>query len=176
MTPLRNAPQPHAPGTGDGPRVADVMVTCPKTHGPDCGLEEIRALFDDDHVQMALIVTGDGRLITTIERPDLAATASNLASASEAGTLASRTVSPSHSVAAALARLLREGRRRLAVVDDSGQLLGLVCLKRDLTGFCSDEGVRARASERLRLPRQHQDQHRPGRSSRPDWPASAGWD
>jgi hypothetical protein len=39
----------------------------------------------------------------------------------------------------------RHGRRRPAVVDDSGRLLGLLCLKKDGTDYCSDEGVRDRA-------------------------------
>ena len=40
-----------------------------------------------------------------------------------------------------------QGTRRLAVVDDDGDLLGLLCLKRTLDGFCSDADVRARALE-----------------------------
>ena len=36
------------------------------------------------------------------------------------------------------------GQRRRAVVDDSGRLLGLLCLKQRLTGFCSDDDVAAR--------------------------------
>ena len=49
------------------------MVTCPKTHSPRSGLEKIRAFFEDNHVHVALIVATDGRLVTTIERSDLAA-------------------------------------------------------------------------------------------------------
>jgi hypothetical protein len=122
------------------------MVTCPKTHGPESRPEEIRALLEDDHVHMALIVTTDGQLMTTIEMSDLGVTA-NPRSAAELGTLVGRTVSPWRAVAGARAALLRQGRRRLAVVDSSGQLLGLLCMKRDGTGFCSDEGVGARADE-----------------------------
>jgi hypothetical protein len=40
--------------------------------------------------------------------------------------------------------LLSTGQRRRAVVDHSGRLLGLLCLKRRLTGFCSDNDVAAR--------------------------------
>lgn len=129
-----------------GVRVADVMVTCPKTHAPDSRLEEIRALFEDDHVHMALIVGTGGRLVTTIERSDLAAASTGPARA--LGTLADRTVRPLAPLAAATAELLRSKRRRLAVVDDRGRLLGLLCLKRDGTGYCSDEGIRARERER----------------------------
>ena len=127
-------------------RVADAMVTCPKTDGPESGLEKIRACFEDDHLHMALIVAPDGRLVTTIERPDLAAATSSSAPAARLGTLIGRTAGPADPLAAATAALLRAGRRRLAVVDDSGRLLGLLCLKKDGTGYCSDEGIRERAS------------------------------
>jgi CBS-domain-containing membrane protein len=63
-------------GTSAGGRVADVMVTCVKTLRPGCGLGAIRAFFTDDHFHMALIVEEAGRLVTTIERPDLLAVAS----------------------------------------------------------------------------------------------------
>ena len=131
-----------------GTCVGDGMVARPKTHRPEAQLDEIRSLFEDDHVHMALIVTTDGRLLTTIERPDLAAAPSRSTPAVGLGRLAGRTVGPSDALAAATARLLREGRRRLAVVDDSGRLLGLLCLKRDGTGYCSEEGIRARARQR----------------------------
>jgi CBS-domain-containing membrane protein len=121
------------------------MVGCPKTHGPESGLEKIRAFFADDHLHMALIVAADGRLVTTIERPDLAAATSSSAPAAKLGTLIGRTAGPADPLAAATAALLREGRRRLAVVDDSGRLLGLLCLKKDGTGYCSDKGIRQRA-------------------------------
>jgi len=130
-----------------GSRVADAMVTCPATHGPDCGLAAIRAFFTDQHRHMALIVAADGRLITTIERPDLAAARSRSRPVTELGTLGGRTAAPADSLGAATARLLREGRRRLAVVDASGRLLGLLCLKRDGTGYCSDDGIRERAAQ-----------------------------
>ena len=132
---------------GVGNRAADAMVTCPKTHSPESSVEEIRALFDDEHVHIALIVGRDGRLITTIERPDLAAAVPSSTPVAELGTLVGRTVGPSSPLDAATAALLREGRRRLAVVDRSGRLLGLLCLKRHGNGYCSDEGVRARARE-----------------------------
>jgi hypothetical protein len=95
---------------------------------------------------MALVVAADGRLITTVERSDLAGATPRASSAAELGTLVGRTVAPSLATAAAREKLLRQGRRRLAVVDASGRLLGLLCLKRDGTGFCSDDGVHGRAA------------------------------
>jgi hypothetical protein len=132
-------------------RVADAMVTRPKTHGPECGLERIRTFFEDAHVHMALIVSPDGRLVTTIERPDLVTATSNSVPVTRLGTLVGRTAGPADLLATATATLLEQGRRRLAVVDGSGRLLGLLCLKRDGTGYCSDAGIRERAADRARL-------------------------
>jgi CBS-domain-containing membrane protein len=125
-------------------RVWEVMITRPKTHRPETSLEQVRSWFDDDHVHMALIVAADGRLVTTIERDDLNPTASNSACATMLGTLTGRTGKPGDPLDGATTTLLRTGRRRLAVVDDVGRLLGLLCLKRDGTGYCSDASDRER--------------------------------
>jgi hypothetical protein len=95
---------------------------------------------------MALIVTPDGRLLTTIERADLAAATSNSAPVVKLGTLIGRTTGPAEPLDAATAALSRAGRCRLAVVDDSGRLLGLLCLNKDGTGYCSDASIRERST------------------------------
>lgn len=123
------------------------MVRFPKTHGTGSNLEEIHAFFEDDHVHMALIVATDGQLVTTIERPDLAAALPRSTPAKELGTLTGRIARPTDLLCAATAALLRGRRRRLAVVDDSGRLLGLLCLKKSETGYCSDQGIRERARQ-----------------------------
>jgi CBS-domain-containing membrane protein len=133
-----------------GNRVADAMVRLPKTLGSDSGLDEIRAFFEDDHVHMALIITTGRRLVTTIERPDLAAALPGATPAAELGTLTGRTARPADRLETCTAVLLQQQRRRLAVVDDGGRLLGLLCLKKDGTGYCSDEGIRDRANQARR--------------------------
>jgi CBS-domain-containing membrane protein len=125
--------------------VADAMVTCPETHSPDCGLAAIRAFFTDDHLHMALIVAADGRLLTTIERPDLVISTS--VPVAELGTLTGRTAGPADRLGAATSMLLRQGRRRLAVIDEDRRLLGLLCLKKDGTGYCTDESIRDRRAD-----------------------------
>jgi CBS-domain-containing membrane protein len=127
--------------------VANAMVTICKTHGPETRLTEIRRLFNDDHVHMALIVASDGQLLTTIERADLREAIPGSIPARHLGTIADRVISPHQSLEYAMAALKWGHRRRLAVIDDSGRLLGLLCLKRHGDGFCSDEGVRQRAAE-----------------------------
>jgi CBS-domain-containing membrane protein len=122
------------------------MVTVPKTHGIGTSLDDICSLFEDDHVHMALIVA-DGRLITAIERSDLVKPLPGSTPADQLGTLVGRTISPDQTLDEASAVLMGSGRRRLAVVDGSGGLLGLLCLKRDASGYCSDEGVGQRAAQ-----------------------------
>jgi CBS domain-containing protein len=124
--------------------VADAMVTIPKTHPPDVTLDAIRKLFEDDHVRLVLIVAGDRRLVTTIEREDILTAWSSSARVATLGTLAGRTARPFDSLAPAVAKLERQRGCRLAVIDDDGRLMGLLCLKRDRAGFCTDGGIRAR--------------------------------
>jgi hypothetical protein len=57
-------------------------------------------------------------------------------------------IDPAAGLDATTAPLARQRRRRLAVVDDSGRLLGLLCLKKDGTGYCSDDGIGDRAAQR----------------------------
>lgn len=128
-------------------RVADAMVTRPKTHAPESSVEEIRAFFDDEHVHMALVVGANGLLVTTIERADLTRGAPGAVSAAALGRLAGRTVHPEDPLDACAAALLRAGRRRLAVIDAAGTLLGLLCVKKDGTGCCSDADIRRRAAQ-----------------------------
>lgn len=128
-------------------RAADLMVRFPKSHGPGCTLGELRAFFADDHVHMALIVATDGRLVTAIERQDLDPALPGDTPASALGALAGRTVGPTATLDGVTASLLRQRRRRLAVIDGSGGLLGLLCLKRDGTGYCSDAGIHGRARQ-----------------------------
>ena len=129
-------------------RVGDAMVRHPITHGTAVPLAAIAALLEDDHVHMALIVGSGGELVTTIELADLARAARLDAPARTLGTLAGRTARPRDSLADAADVLRRSRRRRLAVVDEDGSLAGLLCLRRDGRGFCTDEGIRARVAAR----------------------------
>ncbi|WP_344419642.1 CBS domain-containing protein [Pseudonocardia ailaonensis] len=126
-----------------------LMVTVPKRLGPDACLSHVRAEFDNDHVHLVLVVDRAGRLVTAIERADLGPGLDAASPASGYGRLEGRTVT-STTPLLAITRLLGSTGRRLAVVDDRGHLVGLVCLKRSRRGFCDDDGVRARAQERGR--------------------------
>lgn len=126
--------------------VADVMITDPKTMASDVTVGDVRAVFRNDHVHMALLTEGKV-LIGTVVRDDLRDAADD-APALPLARLAGRTIQGSTSTDAAGRVLDDSGARRLAVVDEGGGLLGLLCLKRRRTGFCSDRDVGARAAER----------------------------
>jgi CBS domain-containing protein len=131
-----------------GLTVQDVMVSVPKTMHPGATVADARAFFEDDHVHMALIATS-GTLLGTLVRGDLADLGDDAMPALTRSRLAGRTVAAAEPAEEVRLRLIRQGRRRLAVVDETGTLTGLLCLKRKQTGFCRDADVAARAAERL---------------------------
>lgn len=125
--------------------VADVAVRFPKTMGPETTVADARAAFDDDHVHM-LLLTDHDRLLGTVVPSDLPGPEQDDVLALGIAALEGRTVSRHLPAETARRLLLGTGQRRLAVVDDGGGLLGLLCLKRRLTGFCSDADIAARAA------------------------------
>lgn len=127
----------------DGQSVLDVVVRLPKTMSPRATISEARAAFADDHVHMLLLTEG-GRLLGTLVAGDLPSSGADDDPASDYATLEGRTVPPHLPAEETRQLLLSTGQRRRAVVDHSARLLGLLCLKRRLTGFCSDDDVAAR--------------------------------
>lgn len=128
--------------------VADAMIRAPKVCGRATTVAEVCEQFRDDHVH-AVLVVHDGKLLSIVERSDLGSAPAHLA-ARLAGRLHGRIIGPDADLDATRHRMTASGRRRLAVVDRTGRLLGLLCLKRTGTGFCSDADVQARADERRR--------------------------
>jgi CBS domain-containing protein len=119
---------------------------CPLTATISC----VRELFSDDHVHAALIKDGR-RLVSVVEWGDLHRDLPDSAPAVSVGRLAGRTIAPDAPLPVVHRRMLAEGRRRLAVVDDRGDLIGLLCLKRSGLGFCSDIDIWDREAERSRM-------------------------
>ncbi|SCX38896.1 CBS domain-containing protein [Klenkia marina] len=138
---------------GSSARTAgEAMVLLPKTCPPSTTAAQARALFADDHVHALLVVDG-ARLLAVVEREDLLGRTTPDAltpdvPAHELGRLYGRTVPPGAPTDVLVTRLRAEGRRRLAVVDEGGHLLGLLCFKRSGRGFCSDADIAARSRER----------------------------
>lgn len=131
-----------------GATVAEAMVTAPKTCGAESTVAAMHDLFADDHVYAGLIVEA-GVLVAVVERGDLPAEFAADDPAFAAGRLKGRIVSPDASLLQTHRLMRATRRRRLAVVDTDGLLLGLLCLKRHGHGFCADADVQARASERV---------------------------
>jgi CBS domain-containing protein len=130
-----------------GHTVGDVLVRQPKTLPVDISVSQARACFTDDHVHL-LLLTESGRLVGTLVRSDLRDDLDGTDLALPHSRMAGRTVPADMPAEQARELLVTSGERRRAVVDGNGALLGLLCLKRRLTGFCSDADVAARAAER----------------------------
>ena len=130
----------------DARTVSDVMITTPKTHHRDATIETIRAALEDPHMHMILL-TRCGVLHGTLVRDDIPAAAPSRCPALDLAKLRDRTITATDTLDAVWQRLETSGQRRLAVVDDANTLLGLVCLKRDRTGFCTSDDVRSRTIE-----------------------------
>jgi hypothetical protein len=125
---------------------ADVMVTAPKTMPSRSTVGQVREAFEDDHVHM-LLLTREDRLEGALIRSDVPMAAAASVPALPLARLDGRCTAPTTSVPELLSRLEHTDERRLAVVDTSGVLLGLACLKRNRDGFCSDADVLARAAQ-----------------------------
>ncbi|MCW2757803.1 MAG: hypothetical protein JWO46_1549 [Nocardioidaceae bacterium] len=121
------------------------MVTTPVTHGPATTIAEARTALEAPHRHLLLIVFGR-RLLGTLVRDDLDGADDGTGLALDLARLAGRTTHPGASLTTVHAELTGSGERRRAVVDDAGELVGLLCLKASGTGFCSDEGIGARRS------------------------------
>ncbi|GAB6897253.1 CBS domain-containing protein [Kineosporia succinea] len=128
--------------------VGDLVVRHPKTLPAGITVGQARAAFGD-HVHM-LLLTEHGVLRGTLVREDLTGDAGS--PALDRARLEGRTIPADVPADQARELLVRRGARRLAVVDDTGHLLGLLCLKRRLHGFCSDADVEARAADPHRTP------------------------
>jgi predicted transcriptional regulator len=127
--------------------VLEAALRQPKLCDAGASIGEIRRLFRDDHVHMALLVSGD-RLVTTIERDDVDPHIPDNLPARTIGRLQGRTIRPGATLGDALTQMERSRRRRLAIVDERGKFLGLLCLKRSGGSFCSDADVLSRDNER----------------------------
>jgi CBS domain-containing protein len=123
------------------------MIPAPKISGSEATVRDMKALFENDKVHAVLIVDS-GVLLAVVERSDLDQSTSDGASALSVGRLSGRVVAGDHSLQAAHRWMTGSGRRRLAVVDEDGRLVGLLCLKRDGRGFCSSADLQSRADAR----------------------------
>lgn len=141
-----NALRAAKPVTG---AVGDQMIRRPKTVPSGATVGRVREAFDNDHVHLVLLTDGP-QLRGTVTREDVRATPDHIAALSVAR-LDGRTVGPAGLLADVHQMLIETDTRRLAVVDDDGVLLGLLCLKRRRTGFCGEADLDARRASAAAL-------------------------
>lgn len=126
--------------------VRDAMLTIAVTHAPDLTVAEAGLALANPKVHMVLLTEG-GRLLGTLVEDDLVGAEPD-AAARPLARLSGRTVAPDQPLDDVHRAMVAAGQRRLAVADEQGSLLGLLCLKRHLGGFCSDDGVAERRQAR----------------------------
>ncbi len=136
MTPRRRDTQHY-------PTVADAMISNPKLCDEATTVADVRRLFLDSHVHMAVVMR-DARVISLVERSDLDTHLPDNAPVAGFGRLEGRVVAADESLASVHRTMRRNSQRRLAVIDSDDKLIGLLCLKRILAGFCTDQDVQAR--------------------------------
>jgi hypothetical protein len=124
---------PTEPERADTRIVADLMLRNPKTLPGDASVAEVQALLDNPHVQLALLVDGErfrGAVTSVPAGTDPGARALGLADPRPV------TIGPAESADAAYAAASASPNRRAIVLDDRGNLLGLLCLNEARTRFC----------------------------------------
>lgn len=126
---------------------ADVAVHRPTVHPPTATVGEVREFLSGGHVHLALVVDDHGLLVAAVVREDLEGY-DDAEPAIRAGRLAGRTVPAGLAVEDLRDHMLAAGARRLAVIDEAGRLVGLVCGKRSGEGYCTDDGIRSKRAER----------------------------
>ena len=113
---------------------ADVMLREPKTLAGDASVAEVRELLANPKVQLVLLADGPAfRGAITRLPEDAPPTDPALDYADES----LETIEPDASSEEAFARASASPTRRVIVLDDDRNLLGLLCLNAARTGFCS---------------------------------------
>jgi CBS domain-containing protein len=113
--------------------VADVMLRTPKTLPGDATAGEVRSLLENPSVQLVLLAD-DGVFRAAVAEVPAGAPAD--AAAHEFALTEPPTITVDDSVDAAFERASVEPLRRLVVLGDGDELLGLVCLNSTRTRFC----------------------------------------
>ncbi|WP_032391364.1 CBS domain-containing protein [Rhodococcoides fascians] len=123
--------------------VRDHMLRRPRCHPLDLTVAGARAVFAASPKHHLLLLVGGDRLASTVCRCDLDCAPDPGCPASTFGTVQGRTINAHAPIAVVHQHMVRHRIRRLAVVDDARHLLGLLCLKARMDGFCTDAGVEA---------------------------------
>jgi CBS domain-containing protein len=109
------------------------MVPDPKTLGADASVAEVRDLLANPKVQMVLLTDGQAFKGAVTHIPPDAAPGDRAVTYIDPG---AETISPFVSADEAFERTAASPNRRVIVLDDDQNLLGLLCLNPTRTGFC----------------------------------------
>jgi CBS domain-containing protein len=112
---------------------ADLMLNHPKTLGADASVAEVRDQLANPKVQMVLLTDGRAFKGAVTDIPADAAPSDRALAYADAGI---EIISPHASADEAFERAAASANRRVVVLDEDQNLLGLLCLNARLTGFC----------------------------------------
>lgn len=135
---------------GASATVGDAMLRHPTVHPAGLTVREARAAFEASAKLRVLLLVHDGLLVSMVVREDLSGAEDPSTAAADVGTLDGACVAADAPLGATFEDMVRSGRRRLAVVEPGGRLIGLLCLKASRSGFCTDAGVAAMRRSRVR--------------------------
>lgn len=113
--------------------VADVMLRTPKTLPGDATAGEVRGLLENPSVQLVLLADGS---VFRGAVSDVPAEAPAAAAAHDYALAEPPTIAVDDTADAAFERASAEPLRRLVVLGEGDELLGLVCLNSTRTRFC----------------------------------------
>jgi len=117
-----------------GRSAADLMLRLPKTLPGDASVADVRAVLANPRVQMVLLADGPTFRGAVTELPESAGDDEPaLRYAAEA-----ETIGADEPGETAFERANASPHRRLVVLGEDRELLGLVCLNSRRTGFCKD--------------------------------------
>jgi CBS domain-containing protein len=128
------------PRLRDGQVAGDVMLREPKTLPGDATVEDVRAVLANPKVQMVLLADGPTFRAAITEIPGTAFADEPARSYADPDP---ETISPGELAEVAFRRATRASHRRVIVVGDEGELLGLLCLNPARTQFCQTASSRS---------------------------------
>jgi CBS-domain-containing membrane protein len=123
----------HEPDLSEPEVAADLMLRSPKTLAADATVAEVRELLANPRVQMVLLADGAAfeGAVTAIP-----ADAEPTEAALSYADVSAATISPDAPAAEAFDRTAGSPSRRVIVLDEDRNVLGLLCLDPSLTRFC----------------------------------------
>ena len=117
----------------DSPTTADVMLRRPRTLPDDASVGEVRELLANPSVQLVLLTSGSRFRGAVAAIPDSARPDEPALGFAEPNPA---TLSPDDPASVAFARTVADPYRRVVVLDENDELVGLVCLDVTRTRFC----------------------------------------